>query len=107
VGAQELNRMQPGAILVNTARGPLVDEAALIEQVRAGRLIAALDVFDHEPLPADHPLRTLPNVVLTPHLGYCTAEIYQQFYRESIENLLAFLDGMPIRVMNPEASRAR
>jgi phosphoglycerate dehydrogenase-like enzyme len=107
VGAQELNRMQPGAILVNTARGPLVDEAALIEQVRAGRLIAGLDVFDHEPLPADHPLRTLPNVVLTPHLGYCTAEIYQQFYRESIENLLAFLDGMPIRVMNPEASRAR
>jgi phosphoglycerate dehydrogenase-like enzyme len=106
VGAPELDRMPPGAILVNTARGPLVDEAALIERLRAGRLIAGLDVFDREPLPADHPLRTLPNVVLTPHLGYCTAEIYQQFYRESIENLLAFLDGKPIRVINPQAAGA-
>jgi phosphoglycerate dehydrogenase-like enzyme len=102
VGAQDLDRMQPNAILVNSARGPLVDETALLERLRAGRLIAALDVFDREPLPRDHPLRTLPNVVLTPHLGYCTAEIYQQFYRESIENLLAFLDGTPIRVMNPQ-----
>jgi phosphoglycerate dehydrogenase-like enzyme len=102
VGGAELDRMPPGAILVNTARGPLVDEAALIERLRAGRLTAGLDVFDREPLPRDHPLRTLPNVVLSPHLGYCTAEIYQQFYRESIENLLAFLDGKPIRVMNPQ-----
>lgn len=107
VAAPELDRMPPGAILVNTSRGPLVDENALIERLRSGRLTAGLDVFDREPLPADHPLRTLPNVVLTPHLGYCTAEIYQQFYRESIENLLAFLGGKPIRVLNPEALQAR
>lgn len=107
VAAPELDRMPPGAILVNTSRGPLVDENALIERLRSGRLTAGLDVFDREPLPADHPLRTLPNVVLTPHLGYCTAEIYQQFYRESIENLLAFLDGKPIRVMNPQALQGR
>jgi phosphoglycerate dehydrogenase-like enzyme len=69
VGAQELDAMLPGAILVNSARGPLVDESVLIERLRAGRLIAALDVFDREPLPRDHPLRTLPNVVLSPHLG--------------------------------------
>jgi phosphoglycerate dehydrogenase-like enzyme len=106
VGAQELDAMLPGAILVNSARGPLVDESVLIERLRAGRLIAALDVFDHEPLPRDHPLRTLPNVVLSPHLGYCTEEVYRQFYRESVENLLAFLDGKPIRVLNPQPSRA-
>lgn len=103
LGAAELARMKPGAILVNTSRGPLVDETALLERLRSGRLIAALDVFDREPLPAKHPLRTLPNTVLTPHQGYCAREVYAQFYRESIENVLAFLDGKPIRVLNPEA----
>jgi phosphoglycerate dehydrogenase-like enzyme len=101
LGAAELACMKPGAILVNTSRGPLVDEAALIERLRAGLLIAALDVYDREPLPADHPLLRLPNTVLTPHQGYCTREVYDQFYRESIENVLAFLDGHPIRVLNP------
>ena len=106
LGAQDLERMKPGAILLNTSRGPLVDEAALLAALQSGRLVAALDVYGQEPLPADHPLRTLPNVVLTPHLGYCTREVYSQFYRESIANVLAFLDGKPTRVLNPEALRS-
>jgi phosphoglycerate dehydrogenase-like enzyme len=106
LGREDLARMKAGAILVNTSRGPLVDEAALVEKLRSGTLIAALDVYGQEPLPVDHPLRTLPNTVLTPHLGYCTHEVYAQFYRESIENTLAFLDGKPIRVLNPEALRS-
>lgn len=103
LGKAELTQMKRGAILVNTSRGPLVDEPALLEELRAGRLIAALDVYEREPLPADHPLRALPNTVLTPHQGYATQEIYAQFYRESIENVLAFLDGKPQRMINPEA----
>lgn len=101
IGRAELARMKPGAVLVNTSRGPLVDEAALIEASRAGRITVALDVYDREPLPADHPLRTLPNSVLTPHLGYGVQEAWAQFYPESLENALAFLDGRPVRVMNP------
>jgi len=107
LGASDLALMKPGAILVNTSRGPLVDEEALLERLRTGKLIAALDVYGQEPLPLDHPLRKLPNTVLTPHLGYCTQDIYAQFYRESIENVLAFLDGKPVRVLNPEALQRR
>ena len=103
LGAKELARMKTGAILINTSRGPLVDEVVLMERLNAGKLIAGLDVFAQEPLPADHPLRSLPNTVLTPHLGYCTREVYAQFYQESIENVLAFLGGAPTRVLNPEA----
>lgn len=103
IGAAELQKMKDNAILINTSRGPLIDETALVENLRAGRLIAALDVFDHEPLPENHPLRALPNTILTPHQGYATREIYKQFYGESIENVLAYLDGKPIRVLNPEA----
>ncbi|MGQ0577797.1 MAG: D-2-hydroxyacid dehydrogenase family protein [Betaproteobacteria bacterium] len=99
IGAQDLARMRPGAILVNTSRGPLVDEAALVEKLRTGKLIAALDVYVQEPLPAEHGLRNLPNTVLTPHLGYCTREVYAEFYADSVENVLAFLDGKPIRVL--------
>ena len=106
LGAEDLARMRPGAILVNTSRGPLVDETALLERLRSGKLIAALDVYEQEPLPAQHPLRSSPNTVLTPHLGYCTREVYTQFYRESIDNVLAFLDGKPTRVINPEALRS-
>jgi phosphoglycerate dehydrogenase-like enzyme len=92
--------MKHGAILINTSRGPLVDEAALVAAVQAGRIIAALDVFDHEPLPPDHPLRASDHTVLTPHLGYCVAETWRQFYPQSVENAEAFLDGKPIRVVN-------
>lgn len=102
LSAPDLARMKPGAILVNTSRGPLVDETALVERLQSGKLIAALDVYGQEPLPANHPLRTAPNTVLTPHLGYCTSEVYAQFYSQSIENTLAFLDGKPTRLLNPE-----
>ncbi len=105
IGAADLAKMKDDAILVNTSRGPLIDETALLENLRGGRLTVALDVYDQEPLPADHPLRTLPNTVLTPHQGYCTHEIYSQFYRESIENVLAYLKKSPIRMLNPEASQ--
>jgi phosphoglycerate dehydrogenase-like enzyme len=103
LGAQDLALMKAGAILVNSSRGPLVDEAALLERLKAGKLIAALDVYDQEPLPAGHPLRSLPNTVLTPHLGYGSQEVYRVFYGDSIENVLAFLDHRPIRVLNPQA----
>ncbi|MEO8713510.1 MAG: D-2-hydroxyacid dehydrogenase family protein [Acetobacteraceae bacterium] len=102
IGRAEIVRMKPGALLVNTSRGPIVDEAALIEAVRAGRIVAALDVYDQEPLPAGHPLRDAPNTVLTPHLGYGVREVWAQFYPENIENALAFLDGKPVRVVNTE-----
>jgi phosphoglycerate dehydrogenase-like enzyme len=99
LGAADLARLKPGAILVNTARAQLVEEAALDEAVRAGRIVAALDVFYREPLPADHPFTRARNVVLTPHLGYGVIEVYREYYRQSVENALAFLDGKPIRVM--------
>lgn len=101
IGAAELAMMKPGAVLVNTSRGPLIDETALLARLASGDLVAALDVFDQEPLPPEHPLRRAPNTVLTPHVGYCTPESYAQFYRESIENILAFLAGQPIRLLNP------
>ncbi len=106
IGASDIARMKPGAILINTSRGPIVDEAALLDAVKSRRIVAALDVYDREPLPADHPLRSAPNTVLTPHLGYGVRETWTGFYRESVENALAFLDGQPVRVTNPEASRA-
>lgn len=100
VGAAELAVMKPGAILVNTARAPLVDEAALLGAVQSRRIVAALDVYYQEPLAADHPFCHAPNVVLTPHLGYSVAEVYREFYTQSIENAAAFLDGKPIRVLD-------
>jgi phosphoglycerate dehydrogenase-like enzyme len=106
IGASDIARMKPGAILINTSRGPIVDEAALINALQSRRIIAALDVYDREPLPANHPLRDTPNTVMTPHLGYGVHETWTMFYRQSLENALAFLDGKPLRVMNPEALRA-
>lgn len=103
VGAAEIAAMRPRAILVNTSRGPLVDEAALVAAVTAGRIRAGLDVYDREPLPPDHPLRRAPNTVLSPHLGYSGEHVFRQLYGESVENILAYLDGAPIRVVNPEA----
>ena len=105
IGAADIGRMKAGAILINTSRGPIVEEAALIEAVQARRIVAALDVFDREPLPANHPLRSAPNTVLTPHLGYGVQETWTEFYRQSVENAIAFLDGKPVRVMNPEVLR--
>ena len=81
-------------------------EAALVEALRSGRIRAGLDVYDREPPPADHPLRQQDAAVLTPHLGYSTRAVFAQLYGESVENILAYLDGSPIRVVNPAALRA-
>ena len=100
IGAEDIGRMKEGAILINTSRGPLIDEGALVAAVRAGKIIAALDVYDKEPLPQNHPLRDSGATVLTPHLGYGVEETWRDFYRLSVENALAFLDGAPIRILN-------
>jgi phosphoglycerate dehydrogenase-like enzyme len=101
ITARHLALMKPTAFLVNTARGPIVAEAALVEALRARRIAgAALDVFDVEPLPAGHPLLALDNVVLTPHLGFVTAEGYAVFFGQAVEAIVAFLDGKtPPRVV--------
>ena len=103
VGAAELAAMKDGATLVNTSRGPIVDGTALLAELRRGRIVAGLDVYDQEPLAADSPLRKLQNVVLTPHLGYAVKPVFEQIYAESVENIDGFLNGRPIRVVNPEA----
>jgi phosphoglycerate dehydrogenase-like enzyme len=104
VGAPELALMSPHAYLINTSRGPIVDEAALIAALRTGRIAGAgLDVFDVEPPAPDHPLRRLPNVTLSPHLGYVTREMLSAFYSDTVEAVTAWLDGTPIRIGNPEA----
>ena len=99
IGAHEFSLMKPSAIFVNTSRGPIVQEPALLEALR-GRAIACagLDVYDIEPLPGDHPLRRLDNVVLTPHLGYATADNFRDFYADMVEDVEAWLAGAPIRV---------
>ena len=100
VGAREIGLMKPSAILVNTSRGPIVDTDAAIAALKEGRLAyAGFDVYDKEPLPADHPLRTAPNVILTPHIGYVTDENYRSSYPQIVENIIGFLDGKPMRVI--------
>jgi phosphoglycerate dehydrogenase-like enzyme len=101
VGARELGLMKRSALLVNTSRGPIVDEDALLAALRGGTIAgAALDVYDIEPLPVKHPLRNAPNTVLTPHLGYVTRATYEVCYRDAVEDIAAFLEGEPVRVIN-------
>lgn len=102
VTARELAQMKPGAYLINTARGPIIEERALIDVLTNHKIAgAALDVYDEEPLPDEHPLRKLNNVVLTPHLGYVTVENYREAYGNAVEDIRAFLAGRPIRVISP------
>ena len=101
VGARELALMKPTAVLVNTSRGPIVDEDALLAALRRGAIAgAALDVYDKEPLPSDHPLRDAPRTLLTPHLGYVSDGNYEIFYRDAVEDIAAWLRGEPVRVIN-------
>ena len=100
LGAQDLAQMKRTAILVNTSRGPIVDEKALLAALDAGTIGgAALDVFDIEPLPEAHPMRRAPRTLLTPHVGYVADDNYNVFYGQSVENIAAFLDGKPTRVI--------
>ncbi len=100
IGADDLARMKPTALFVNTSRGPLVDEAALINLLRKGAIAgAALDVFDIEPLPAGHPFRSLKNLLATPHIGFVTEEAYRIFYRGTVEGIAAWLQGKPINLL--------
>ena len=104
VGARELALMKPTALLINTARGPIVDEPALINALCNGAIAGAgLDVFDQEPLPADHPFLHMDNTLLTPHIGYATPEQLSVRYQGTVEDIVAFLEGSPIRTLNPEA----
>ena len=104
LGARELGLMKPTAFLINTSRGPLVDEGALVAALEAGAIAGAgRDVFDVEPLPAGHPLRRLPNVTATPHLGYVTEENYRTLYAGVVEDIVAWLAGNPLRVLSRPA----
>lgn len=101
IGAPELAALGPRGYLVNTSRGPIVDERALVDALRTGTIAGAgLDVFDVEPLPLDHPLRTMRNTVLTPHIGFVSEQSYARIYGDAIEDVLAWLDGSPIRVLD-------
>jgi phosphoglycerate dehydrogenase-like enzyme len=100
LGAKELSLMKPTAYLINTSRGPIVEEAALIAALKDKRIAGAgLDVFDVEPLPRDHALRRLDNVVLTPHLGYVSVQNYRAYFAGVVEDIRAFLDGKPVRAL--------
>ncbi len=102
VGAAEIGLMKPTAYLVNTSRGPIVDTDALIAALKEGRIAGVgIDVYDEEPLPADHPLRSCPRTLLTPHIGYVTEDTYRAFYGEMVEDIEAWLAGEPVRVLVP------
>jgi phosphoglycerate dehydrogenase-like enzyme len=100
VGAAEIGLMKPTAYLINTSRGPIIDEAAMLAALREKKIAGAgLDVFDVEPLPLDHPLRKMDNVVITPHLGYVSTQNYKHYFSGVVEDIRGFLDGKPVRVM--------
>src|SRR5690606_12228873 len=102
IGAKQLAAMKRSAFLINTSRGPIVEEAALLNAVNDGTIAGAgIDVFDVEPLPADHPFRSNDRIVATPHLGYTALEGYRNFFDQGIEDIDAWLEGRPVRVMNP------
>jgi phosphoglycerate dehydrogenase-like enzyme len=103
VGEEEIALMKRGAFLVNTGRGPIVDERAMVKALESGQLGGvALDVYDIEPLPMDHPLRRFDNAILMSHRGYATVEILSERYQQAIENILAYLDGRDLTLLNPD-----
>jgi phosphoglycerate dehydrogenase-like enzyme len=103
IGFEELSLMKPTAFFINTSRGPIADEKAIEAALKAKKIAGAgIDVYDEEPLPLDHPFRKLDNIVITPHLGYVTAENYKRFYEQTVEDIRAWLDGRPIRVITPK-----
>lgn len=103
IGAQDLALMRPTAFIVNTSRGPIIDEKALVKALTEERIAGAgIDVYDMEPLPADHPFLTLSNTVLTPHIGYVTQDNFQIYYTHAVEDISAWLDGKPIRILSPQ-----
>jgi phosphoglycerate dehydrogenase-like enzyme len=103
VGAEDIARMKRSAVVVNTSRGPLIDQAALIAALREGRIAGAgLDVYDQEPLPPDHPILSAPNTVLTPHLGYVTEENYRVYFQGAVEAVEGYLKGSPVRVLRAD-----
>lgn len=100
IGAEQLSHMRPGAYLINTSRADLIDQSAMIEALQHHRIAGAgLDVFAQEPLPVDHPLRSLPNVLATPHIGYVADDNYRSFYEDAVEDIVQFLKGEPVRVL--------
>jgi D-3-phosphoglycerate dehydrogenase len=102
VGAADLALMKKSAYLVNTSRGPIVNESALIAALKSKTIAGAgLDVFDVEPLPLDHPYRSMDNVVITPHLGYVSTQNYRKYFPDVVEDIRAWLDGKPVRVIAP------
>jgi phosphoglycerate dehydrogenase-like enzyme len=102
VGASQLGAMKKTAYIVNTSRGPIIDEKALLDALNKKQIAGAgLDVFDVEPLPLDHPYRKMENVVITPHLGYVSQQNYEKYYPDIVENIRGFLDGKPTRVIAP------
>ena len=108
IGEKELDMMKRGAFLVNTARGPIVSEDAMISALQDGRLGGVgLDVFDTEPLPMDHPLRRFDNAILLSHRGYATIEVLSERYEQAMTNILDFLDGRPVKLLNPEPLKAQ
>jgi phosphoglycerate dehydrogenase-like enzyme len=103
VGADDIARMKPGAVIVNTSRGPLIDQPALVAALKEGRIAGAgLDVYDQEPLPPDHPILSAPNTVLTPHLGYVTEENYRVYFQGAVEAVEGYLKGNPVRVLRAD-----
>lgn len=108
IGTRELALMRPSAYLVNTSRGPIVDESALLKALESKAIAGAgVDVFEPEPLPGDHPFLSVDRLLMTPHLGYVTQETYDNFYGQTLENFASFIDGSPQRVMNPDVLEKR
>ena len=106
IGRRELQRMKPGALLINTARGPIISEEALVESLRQGHPAGVgLDVYDEEPLPPDHPLRSFDNVILASHRGYAVDRILHQRYQAAFTNVIRFIEGAPVDIINPEAAQ--